>query len=69
MKQKLFGNRVPPNCSYCTHGKKGKNGFGCEKGKRLSEEGKCRAFCYDPLKRSPQLPNALPKYNPEDFLL
>lgn len=70
MKKKLFGNQIPPDCSYCEHGAKTSGeSYSCALGRTLPFKGKCRAFRYDPLKRVPRTEPKLPTYSPDDFTL
>ncbi len=70
MKQKLFGKSIPVSCEHCSHSALGTEGaLVCTKKRVRKEDGACRRYKYDPLKRTPQNPPELPEYRPEDFAL
>lgn len=67
MKKNLFGNHIECSCDYCTHANASDKN--CAKGKKIKATGKCRWFCYDPLKRVPYATPKLPDYDPDDFAI
>jgi len=70
--QKLFGNRVTPACKYCRHNlkyiEKDDTCF-CPKKGVVAGGYKCRAYIYDPLKRSPRKTTEKRDYKEEEFAL
>ena len=56
MKNKLFGRNIAPDCSYCENSYFENGIIGCKKSKRI-QDGRCRAFSYDPLMRVPRSEN------------
>lgn len=69
-KNALFGNRIDPNCAYCIYGiEKEEEKPDCEKKRQPEEDGACKKFVYDPLKRKPKNLPDLPSFNPKDFEL
>ncbi len=68
LKNKLFGNNIVPDCSYCENSSF-ENGFiACRKSKHISQ-GKCRSFSYDPLLRVPRTITLQGIYTADDFKL
>lgn len=68
-KKSLFGNNITPSCTYCRYAAKNQNGtIYCHNG-TMPEEGVCKKYQYDPLKREPMTAPNLPVYSPEDFKL
>lgn len=67
--KKLFGNNIKPDCKYCTHAFFGKATVSCDKGKSIGENGKCRSFKYEPLRRVPSATPVLENFSAEDFKL
>ena len=66
----LFRRKMPKSCAYCAHGTKISEGqILCIKKGVVAEDGKCRAFSYDPCKRIPPKPKALDfqKYDDVDY--
>ncbi len=68
MKKKLFGQNISTDCSYCENAVIENEMAYCKKGKRI-QQGKCRAFRYDPLMRVPKTATQRKKYTSEDFRL
>lgn len=68
-KGKLFGTRIDPNCAYCAHGCSGEEGASCRMECRPKEDGSCRFFAYDPLKRTPFRLPPLKPHRAEEFKL
>ena len=66
MKKKLFGQNIPPACSYCENAVVENEMAYCKKGRRING-GKCRAFRYDPLMRVPKTSFFKKKYTADDF--
>lgn len=70
MKQKLFGNLVPVSCEHCFFSAPQADGtLLCTKKRRINEDGSCRRYKYNPLKRTPRNLPKLPEYDPENFSL
>ena len=70
-RHKLFGSQIEPDCSYCKFGSpmKKSSRIVCAKGGIVSPGFHCRRFSYDPLKRVPQRPRRLPRFDRSDFEL
>lgn len=68
-KPRLFGSGISPSCEYCAHDLSHSDPPVCRFGLELSEDGKCRRFCYDPLLRKPRTQPPLPEFDPEEFKL
>ena len=69
-KKELFGKSIEPNCQYCTHNRAGEEEAPfCALHQIPEEDGACRRFSYDPLRRTPKNLPPLPKFDPEDFSL
>ncbi len=68
MKNKLFGNNISPDCSYCANAFFENGIVACRKSKHISD-GKCRSFSYDPLMRVPRTVTLRGTYTAEDFKL
>lgn len=68
MKKKLFGQNISANCSYCENSIFEKDMVYCKKSKRINN-GKCRAFSYDPLMRKPKTLFFKNNYSADDFKL
>ncbi len=68
MKNKLFGQNISPDCSYCENAVFENEMVYCKKGKQI-QNGKCRAFRYDPLMRVPKNLSFNKKYSADDFKL
>ena len=65
-KAPLFGGGIEPDCGYCVHGP----GPAAQCARRAGANGAaCRAFRYDPLRRTPVTPPALKKHDPGEFEL
>ncbi len=56
MKIKLFGKKIDPACEHCKFGRKNADGdkVFCQKKGIVNSYDSCRAYKYDPLKRSPK---------------
>lgn len=68
----LFAKRIEPRCVYCRRGTAlSEEQVICTKKGVTSAGGHCRAFQYDPLKRTPPRPAVLElgKLKDEDFVL
>lgn len=68
----LFRRKIERACAYCIHGTRLEDGqILCAKKGLKPEDGQCRRFRYDPLKRIPAKARALDfaKYNGDDFSL
>lgn len=66
----LFRKDIKPRCGYCAHGSQlDESQVICIKRGIVSPEHHCRAFSYDPLRRTPPPPATLPKveWKEEDF--
>lgn len=68
MKNKLFGKNISPDCSYCEHAVFEQGRISCAKAKQLID-GRCRAFSYDPLMRTPVSITLHGTYTADDFKL
>lgn len=66
MKNKLFGQRITPNCAYCANAVLEKDACYCSKNKKIKGD-RCRAFAYDPLMRIPKSTSYKTNYSLEDF--
>jgi hypothetical protein len=66
MKNKMFGQNIQPDCSYCENSATENSFAYCNKGKQL-KNGKCRKFEYDPLMRVPKNSVFKRKYTEQDF--
>lgn len=69
--EKLFGSEVSPACKYCERVFQILDGDRvlCSKRGIIPATSKCRFFVYDPLRRVPQKPRPLEKFDHEDFAL
>lgn len=67
-KEALFGNRIDPDCTVCTHYEEESGTCTLLKEKNPDGAG-CRHFTYDPLRRAPKGTPRLRDYDPEDFVL
>ena len=68
----LFQKKIEPRCIYCVRGRAlGEDQVICPKKGVMSGGSHCRAFKYDPLKRTPPRPAKLmgPALSDEDFRL
>lgn len=65
----LFGAAVPPSCAYCDHNLSPSGPAACRFGLKLSEEGKCKRYRYNPILREPKNLPPLPEHDPEEFKL
>ena len=68
----LFEKKMEPRCSYCARGTDLADGnVACRKKGVVSASYACRAFRYDPLKRTPPKPVTpdFSKLKDEDFTL
>ena len=53
----LFQKKIEPRCSYCSRSRSlSKDQVVCDKKGVISAGASCRAFRYDPLKRTPPRP-------------
>ncbi len=68
-KEPLFGNEIEPDCSYCAHGPGPAENCNCKQFGEGETPASCRAFQYDPLRRSPDAPPPLKKHDPSEFEL
>lgn len=68
MKYKLFGKNIAPDCTYCNNAVFENGGIACQKDKMI-QDGKCRAFSYDPLLRVPASVSLSGSFTAEDFQL
>lgn len=68
-KEPLFGNDIKPDCSYCTHGPGPAENCTYKQFGEGETPASCRAFQYDPLRRSPYAPPPLKKHDPGEFEL
>ncbi len=54
---RLFQDKIEPRCAYCAHGRAlGEDQIACPKKGVMSAASHCRAFRYDPLRRTPPRP-------------
>lgn len=70
MKKKLINRKeYPASCAYCEYGRLSPGGLSvlCVKKGIMSPEGKCRKFVYDPTRREPKVPLAVPKADTSDY--
>lgn len=65
----LFGSAVPPSCDYCDNNLCPSGPAACRFGLKLSEEGKCKRYRYDPMLREPKIMPPLPEHDPDEFKL
>ena len=67
----LFQKKIEPRCVYCVHGRAlSEEQVVCPKKGVMSAGSHCRAFKYDPLKRTPPRPAKLTaQLSDEDFKL
>ncbi len=68
----LFTKKIEPSCSYCKRGKSADaDTILCTKHGICSPASSCRAFRYDPLKRTPPrpMPPDFSRLKEEDFML
>ncbi|MBC8535477.1 hypothetical protein [Feifania hominis] len=65
----IFGKKIEPRCELCEHAVTvvGGGQLLCRKRGMVECGARCRRFRYDPLKRIPKRPAALPEYRQEDF--
>ena len=73
-REKLFGSRIDPDCSVCSHYQEETHSCPLDRKKRgespLPPDGTgCPHFDYDPLRRTPKGTPRLRPYDPEDFSL
>ena len=74
-KQKLFGNKASPSCSYCENGRLAKTPNGesdqvnCKLYGTVPANHACSKYVYAPLLRVPKKMPALPVYKKSDFEL
>ena len=66
MKYKLFGKNISPDCSYCLNADLSGAKPVCVKD-RMIQDGRCRAFRYDPLMRVPVSVSISGSFTAEDF--
>ena len=64
----LFGSRVTPSCAYCAHSVSAQGTTKCLLG-QLPENGCCKRYTYDPLRREPRGEPQLGQFTAEDFKL
>ena len=71
MKKQLLGGGVDPKCLYCRFGTQvaDSDTVLCVKHGVRDKDEKCRKYRYDPLKREPRRPAALPSFAENDFTL
>lgn len=71
MAKKTIGETVSAKCTYCEFSisTNDQNTLLCEKCGVTDPESACKKFRYDPLKRAPRRPAALPQFSSEDFKL
>lgn len=54
---RLFQSKIEPRCAYCAHGRAlSQEQIACPKKGVMSAASHCRAFQYDPLRRTPPRP-------------
>ena len=54
---RLFQNKIEPRCAYCARGRElGQGQIACPKKGVMDAASHCRAFQYDPLRRTPPRP-------------
>ena len=71
MKKQVLGAGVDPKCRYCRFGTlvtDGNTVLCVKKGVR-DKDASCSKYRYDPLKREPRRPAALPSFADNDFTL
>lgn len=68
MKNKLFGRNISPDCSYCENSFFENGIVGCKKSRHI-DNGKCKAFDYNPLLRIPRSITLRGTYTADDFKL
>lgn len=71
MNKQLLGGGVDPKCLYCQFGTPVADSdtvLCVKKGVRDKDE-KCSKYRYDPLKREPRRPAAMPTFSESDFSL
>ena len=71
MAKKLYGANIVPMCAYCAKGEMStdKKNVLCTKKGIVDASYSCRRFKYDPLKRQPQRPRTISKFDEVDFSL
>lgn len=72
MSTPLFGSNIAPACKYCEKAIRvllEQDQVLCDKYGIVSANHSCRHFAYDPLKRVPKRPLAVPVYTEDDFQL
>lgn len=71
MKTNLFGKTIDPACEYCELGRltSDKSFVLCSKNGSKLPYDSCRAFSYDPLRRTPTRFAPLKTYDKKDFEL
>lgn len=67
--ERLFGNRINPECRYCRYGKvsTNKEKVFCSKKGVVNANNRCRSYEYDPTLREPKKIMANMEYTKEDF--
>ncbi len=69
-KTPLFGSEIQPDCAYCYYNAAPEGTPVCALHRQM-EEGRCKAYLYNPLFRKPRPAPALKtgNFDPEDFKL
>lgn len=66
---KLYGANITPACCVCERSENKNGSLTCPIVGKVEENGKCRRFRYDPLKREPRIPRELERFDNKDFSL
>lgn len=71
MPKSVFNKKLPRSCEYCVYGSQLEfdNEILCKKRGVTELRDSCRQYKYDPLKRTPKMPQISENYKPEDFEL
>lgn len=64
----LFGGNIEPDCAYCQNSLTVQGQVRCRIG-QIPENGACKRYAYDPLRRRPKGEPKLGNFSAEDFEL
>ena len=71
MPKSVFNKKLPRSCEYCVYGSQLEvdHEILCTKRGVTELRDSCRQYKYDPLKRTPKMPQLSENYKPEHFKL
>ncbi len=64
----LFGRNIAPSCAYCAYSVPAQDNLKCRLG-QIPDQGCCKRYVYDPLRREPKGEAKLASFSAEDFKL